>query len=91
MVARLGMSDTFGMVALETVQNRYLGGDTSLACSQETAREIDRQIIQIVKEQHDKAMELLSSHMKDLHRLARHLLERETITGEEFMQLLEKN
>ena len=77
------------MVALETVQNQYLGGDTSLACSAETAAEIDRQVVDTVKAAHQKALSLLKEHQDQLHKLAGYLLEKETITGEEFMALLE--
>ena len=88
MVARYGMSEEFGMVAFETTQNQYLGGDTTLACSPETSAAIDRKVIQVVAKQYDKAVELLESHRTQLDRLASHLYEEETITGEEFMELL---
>ena len=88
MVARYGMSEAFGMVALETVANQYLGGDTSLACSQDTAKEIDREVIEMVKNQYEKAKTLLSGNKEKLHELAKYLYEKETITGEEFMQIL---
>ncbi len=87
MITRYGMSD-FGMVALETVTNQYMGGDTSLACSAETSALIDKKVIEIVNAQHEKAKGLLSSHTDKLHELAKYLYERETITGEEFMQIL---
>ena len=89
MVTRYGMSERFGMVALETVSNQYLGGDASLACSQETATLIDREVVSIVQQAHDKAREILKADTDALHRLAKYLLEKETITGEEFMSLLE--
>ena len=89
MVTRYGMSERFGMVALETVSNQYLGGDASLACSQETATLIDREVVSIVQQAHDKAREILKADTHALHRLAKYLLEKETITGEEFMSLLE--
>ena len=88
MITRYGMSDEFGMVALETVSNQYLGGDTSLACSQDTANEIDRKVIETVKAQYEKATKLLTDNMEKLHELAKYLYEKETITGEEFMQIL---
>ena len=88
MITRYGMSEEFGMVALETVSNQYLGGDTSLACSQDTAKEIDQKMIETVKTQYEKATKLLSENMAKLHELAKYLYEKETITGEEFMQIL---
>jgi len=90
MVTRYGMSEQFGMVALETVTNQYLGGDTSLACSPETARAIDEEIIKTVKEQYGKAMEILKEHAGKLNELSAYLLEKETITGEEFMEILNR-
>ena len=90
MITRYGMSRTFDMVALETVQNQYLGGDASLACSAETAAQIDTEVVQTVKAAHEKAIGILQENMDALHRLAHYLLEKETITGEEFMSLLEK-
>lgn len=90
MVTRYGMSDQFGMVALETVNNQYLGGDTSMVCSPETAKLVDDQVIAIVKEQYEKAMEILKSHASKLTEISEYLLERETITGEEFMEILER-
>ena len=90
MITRYGMSRSFDMVALETVQNQYLGGDTSLACSAETAAKIDEEVVQTVKT-HEKAIGILQENMEALHRLAHYLLEKETITGEEFMELLEKS
>ena len=88
MISRYGMSPDFGMVALETVQNQYLGGDTSLSCSAETAAEIDRQVVELVKRQHDKAVQLLSENRGKLDELSNYLYEKETITGEEFMKIL---
>ena len=88
MVTRYGMSDQFGMVALETVTNQYLGGDTSLACSPETAKAIDDEVIATVKAQYEKAMGILRDHAAKLNELAGYLLEKETITGEEFMSIL---
>ena len=90
MITRYGMSDEFDMVALETVTNQYLGGDTSLACSAETASEIDRQVIDLVKTQHAKAEKILSDNREKLDELANYLYEKETITGEEFMSILNK-
>ena len=88
MIARYGMSDDFDMVAMEHVQNQYLGGDVSLICSDSTAAEIDRRVIELVRQQHEKAKSLLIEHMEDLDRLADYLYVKETITGEEFMNLL---
>ncbi|OUQ55955.1 cell division protein FtsH [Flavonifractor sp. An112] len=90
MITRYGMTDQFDMVALETVQNQYLGGDTSLACSAETAAEIDRQVVATVKAAHQKALALLKDHEDQLRKLAGYLLEKETITGDEFMDLLKQ-
>ena len=90
MVTRYGMSDQFGMVALETVTNQYLGGDTSLACSPETAKAIDDEVIANVKAQYEKAMGILRDHAAKLNELAGYLLEKETITGEEFMEILNR-
>ena len=88
MVTRYGMSSHFDMVALETITNQYLGGDTSLACSAETATQIDREVNDIVKEAHGNAVRILKENEPALHRLAEYLLSKETITGEEFMQIL---
>ena len=90
MITRYGMSPDFDMVALETVQNQYLGGDASLACSAETAAQIDRQVVDLVKRQHEKASRLLADHRAKLDEIARYLYEKETITGEEFMSILDK-
>ncbi len=88
MITRYGMSERFGMVALETVTNQYLGGDASLACSPETASEIDREVVKTVHDAHEKALGILTENRAALDRLAAYLLEKETITGEEFMALL---
>ncbi len=88
MITRYGMNDEFDMVAFETVNNQYLGGDTSLACSAETQQAIDQKVVALVKQQHAKARKILADNREALDRLARHLYEKETITGEEFMQLL---
>ena len=88
MVTRFGMTEEFGMVALETVTNQYLGGDTSLACSPETSTKIDELVVKVVRTQYEKAEGLLRSHMRELNALAQFLYEHETITGEEFMGLL---
>lgn len=90
MITRYGMSDQFGMVALETVTNQYLGGDTSLACSPETAKIIDEEVVKTVGQAYDKAMEILKVHEAKLHEIAEYLLEKETITGEEFMEILDR-
>ena len=90
MVTRYGMTDEFDMVAMETVNNQYLGGDTSLACAPETARLIDEQVVKIVKEQHAKALDILRNNKTRLHEIAAHLLEKETITGEEFMEIFNR-
>ena len=90
MVTRYGMSEKFGMVALEQVQNQYLGGDASLSCSAETAAQIDAEVIALVKKAHDKAVEILRGNMPKLNELAQYLLERESITGEEFMEILKR-
>lgn len=88
MITRYGMSDNFDMVAMETVTNQYLGGDTSLACSPEMQAEIDRQVISLIKRQHEKALKILQDNRSKLDELAKFLYEKETITGEEFMQIL---
>lgn len=90
MVTRYGMSDQFGMVALETVNNQYLGGDTSMVCAPETAKAVDDEVIAIVKAQYKKAMGILKAHAAKLNELSEYLLERETITGEEFMEILQR-
>ena len=88
MLTRYGMSKEFGMVALETVQNQYLGGDTSLSCAAGTQEQIDRLVVELVSRQHDKAVKLLTDDREKLDQLAKHLYEKETITGEEFMSIL---
>ena len=90
MITRYGMSKDFDMVAMETVSNQYLGGDTSLACSMETQTEVDRQVVALVKQQHAKAVEILKANREKLDELASYLYEKETITGEEFMEILNR-
>ena len=90
MITRYGMSEDFDMVAMETVTNQYLGGDTSLACSAETQAQIDRQVVALIKKQHDKAVGILTDNREKLDELAKFLYEKETITGEEFMEILDK-
>ncbi len=90
MITRFGMTDEFDMVALETVQNQYLGGDTSLTCSAETAARVDEQVVAVVKDAHQKALKLLQENEGKLRELAEYLLEKETITGEEFMDILNR-
>ncbi len=90
MITRYGMCQDFDMVALETVSNQYLGGDSSLACSPKTQAEIDLRVVELVKTQHDKALEILKENREKLDKLAKHLYEKETITGEEFMEILEE-
>lgn len=89
MITRFGMSEEFDMVAMETVNNQYLGGDTSLACSSETAALIDKKVVEAVKAQHEKARKLLTENLSKLHEIAKYLYEKETITGEEFMEILD--
>lgn len=90
MITRYGMSDSFDMTAMETVTNQYLGGDTSLACSADTQKEIDRQVVEVIRTQHEKAKKILQENRTKLDELAQYLIEKETITGEEFMAILEK-
>ena len=90
MITRYGMSDDFDMVALETVSNQYLGGDASIACSADTLNEIDRKVVELVKRQHEKASKILADNRAKLDELAKYLYEKETITGEEFMSILDK-
>ena len=90
MVTRYGMTDDFDMVALETVTNQYLGGDASLACSPQTQALIDEKVVSLVKTQHEKAISLLKNNREKLDELAKFLYEKETITGEEFMEILNK-
>ena len=89
MITRYGMTEEFDMVAMETVNNQYLGGDTSLACSADTQKKIDEKVVEVVKEQHKKALDILNENKDKLHELANFLYEKETITGEEFMRILE--
>ena len=91
MLTRYGMSEEFDMVALETVNNRYLGGDTSLACSAQTQREIDQKVVELVKAQHEKAIRILTENRSKLDELAQYLYQKETITGEEFMDILNRD
>ena len=90
MITRYGMSDEFDMVAMETLTNQYLGGDTSLSCSAQTQAEIDRKVVELVKKQHEKALEILRQNKRKMDELAQHLYEKETITGEEFMEILNR-
>ena len=90
MLTRYGMSDEFDMVALETVNNQYLGGDTSLACSAQTQREIDQKVVELVRTQHQKAIQILTDNRQKLDELAKYLYQKETITGDEFMEILER-
>ena len=90
MITRYGMSDDFDMVAMETVNNKYLGGDTSLECAEETQREIDEKVVELVKTQHEKARQILQENRSKLDELAKVLYEKETITGKEFMEILNK-
>ena len=84
------MSEDFDMVALETVNNQYLGGDTSLACSAQTQREIDQKVVELVRAQHEKAVRILTDNRAKLDELAQYLYQKETITGEEFMEILNR-
>ena len=90
MITRLGMSDRFGMIALETEGNKYLGGESALACSEGTAREVDEEAISLINKAHEKAISILKENLPALHELAHYLLEKETITGEEFLDILTK-
>ena len=90
MITRYGMSKDFDMVALETVTNQYLGGDSSLACSAQTQREIDQKVVELVKAEHAKAIRILTDNRAKLDELAKYLYEKETITGEEFMDILNR-
>ena len=91
MITRFGMSDDFGMVAMESVENAYLGGDASLTCSPETQAKIDQKVVELIRKQYEKAMSILSENRRKLDELAKYLYESETITGEEFMKILEQN
>ena len=88
MVTRYGMSEKYDMMGLETVNNAYLGGDSSLTCSSETASDIDREALNVIKNAHEKAKHIISEHMDIMHQAATFLLEKETITGEEFMSIV---
>ena len=90
MITQYGMSDQFGMVALETVNNQYLGGDTSLICSPATSEAIDKEVVKIIKEAEEKAYNILQENKEKLNELSAFLLEKETITGDEFMSILSK-
>ena len=90
MITRYGMSDDFDMVAMETVTNQYLGGDASLACSADTQNEIDRKVVELVKREHEKAKKILLDNRQKLDELSNYLYEKETITGEEVMQILNR-
>ena len=88
MITRYGMNEDFDMVAMDTVTNQYLGGDTSLSCSAETQAEIDRQVVELVKKQHEKARKILEENREKLEELADYLYDKETVTGDEFMKIL---
>ena len=90
MITRYGMTDEFDMVAMETVTNQYLGGYTSLSCSTDTQKEIDEKVVQLVKAEHEKARKILSENREKLDELAMYLYEKETITGDEFMDILDR-
>lgn len=90
MISRYGMSNNFDMVALETVTNQYLGGDASLACSADTQTEIDKEVVALVKKQHEKAIALLKANRAKLDEIAQYLYQKETITGDEFMDILNR-
>ena len=90
MITRLGMSDKFGMTALESINNKYLGGDASLACSDQTATKIDEEVVKLIKEAYANAYKILEENKDKLHELAKFLYERETITGEQFMEILNR-
>ena len=90
MITRYGMSEKFGMVALETNVNQYLGGDAQLACSAETASQIDAEVVKLISDAYDTALNILKQHTRQLHDLAEYLLEKENISGEEFQQILSK-
>lgn len=90
MITRLGMSETFGMTALETVNNKYLGGDTSLACSDQTATRVDEEVVRLIQQDYEEARRILEENKEKLHELAKFLYERETITGEQFMEIVNR-
>ena len=89
MISRYGMSEDFDMVAMENVSNQYLGGDSSLSCSFETQTILDKKVVELVRTEHQKALQILQDNIGKLHELAKYLYEHETITGEEFMKILE--
>ena len=91
MISRYGMNEDFDMVAMENVSNQYLGGDASLSCSFETQTLLDKKVVELVRRQHEKALKILSDNITKLHELAKYLYEHETITGEEFMKILNDN
>lgn len=91
MVTRYGMSSQYDMMGLETVNNAYLGGDTSLTCSADTAADIDREVLRLIKEAHQKAKDIIQDNMPIMHEAAGFLIEKETITGDEFMQIVNRN
>ena len=91
MVSQFGMTDEFGMVAFETVSNQYLGGDSSLTCSPETQTKLDQKVMEIVESQRQKALSILKENENKLHHLAQYLYDHETITGQEFMTILEQS
>ncbi len=88
MITQYGMSDEFDMVALQHISNQYLGGDASLSCSDETASYVDKKVVELVRTQHEKAKRILEENIMKLHDIARYLYEHETITGDEFMEIL---
>ena len=90
MITRYGMTDEFDMVAMENVTNQYLGGDTSLSCSADTQKEIDEKVVQLVKAEHENARKILAENREKLDELAMYLYEKETITGDEFMDILDR-
>lgn len=91
MVTRYGMSEKYDMMGLETVNNAYLGGDSSLTCSADTASDIDREVLNVIREAHDKARKIISENMEIMHKAASFLIEKETITGDEFMKIVNDN
>lgn len=91
MVTRYGMSEKYDMMGLETVNNAYLGGDSSLTCSADTASDIDREVLNVIREAHDKARKIISENMEIIHKAASFLIEKETITGDEFMKNVNDN
>lgn len=91
MVTRFGMSERYDMMGLETLNNAYLGSDTSLVCSADTAADVDREVLQLIKKAHEKARKIITDNMEILHSASSYLLEKETITGEEFMRIVERS